>query len=169
VAHGKVTETIPASGEEVFTLIHDCDRRLEWDTLLRAAYLDDGHEEAAKGATAVCVGKWYLGGFALKTVYVTFDPPKLAAVKMVNEPPFFGAWAASLRREDTGGGDSRVTYTFTFTVKPRPLRFILEPVMGLVFRLETRKRLRALKKHFEHRNNLPGDNATGSPVSRIRG
>lgn len=149
MAHGKVTETIPAASSEVFALIHDYDRRLEWDTLLRAAYLDDGYTEAQNGATAVCAGKWYLGGFALKTVYVTFDPPKLAAVKMVNESPFFGAWAASLRHDDMGGGSSRVTYTFTFTAKPRSLRFILEPVMGLVFRLETRKRLCALKRHFD--------------------
>jgi len=54
VAHGKVTETIPARSDEVFALIHDYNRRLEWDTLLRTAYLDDGHTQAAKGATAVC-------------------------------------------------------------------------------------------------------------------
>ncbi len=160
MVHGKVTETIPASSSEVFALIHGYDRRLEWDTLLRAAYLDDGHTKAARDATAVCAGKWYLGGFALKTVYVTFDPPKLAAVKIVNEPPFFKAWAASLRHEDIGDGSSRVTYTFTFTAKPRSLRLILEPVMGLAFRLETRKRLRALKKHFERLNNPPGDAST---------
>ncbi len=128
--------------------------------LLSAAYLDDDHTEAKRGATAVCAGKWYLGGFALKTVYVTFDPLNLAAVKMVNEPPFFGAWAASLRHEDIGDGRSRITYTFTFTAKPRPLRFILEPVMGLAFRLETRKRLRALKRHFGRRTNPPGDAST---------
>ena len=100
---------------------------------------------------------------------MTFDPPKLAAVKMVNEPLFLGAWAASLRHEDTGDGNSHDTFTFTFTAKPRPLRFILEPAMGFVFRLETGKRLRALKRHFERHNKPPGGNATGSSVSRIRG
>jgi len=161
VAHGKVTETVPASSGEVFALIHDYDRRLEWDTLLRAAYLDDGHAEAARGATAVCAGKWYLGGIALKTVYVTFDPPNLAAVKMVNAPPFFASWAASLRHEDIGERRSRVTYTFTFTAKPRPLRFILEPLMGIIFQMETRKRLRALKGHFERRSASPEGASAG--------
>ena len=65
MAHGKVSEILPASSREVFALVHDYDRRLEWDTLLRAAYLDEGHEEAVRGATAVCTRKWYLGGFAL--------------------------------------------------------------------------------------------------------
>lgn len=149
MAHGRVSEIVPAPRAKVFDLIHDYERRLEWDTLLRAAYLTDGNTEADKCVTSVCAGKWYLGGIALKTVYVTFDPPKFAAVKMINTSPFFGAWAASLRHENLDGGRSRVTYTYTFTAKPRSLRFILEPTMGLVFRLETRKRLRALKRHFE--------------------
>jgi len=109
--------------------------------------------------------KWYLGGIALKTVYVTFDPPKIAAVKMLNRPPFFGTWAASLRHEDLGDGQSRVTYTFTFTAKPRTLRFILEPLMGIIFELETWKRLRALKRHFERRAIFPESTPGAEPAS----
>ena len=66
MAHGMVTGTIPAPAREVFDLVHDYPRRLEWDTLLSAAYLDDGHTEARKGATSVCVGKWYLGRLVRK-------------------------------------------------------------------------------------------------------
>ena len=99
----------------------------------------------------MCVGKWYLGSIALKTVYVTFERPEVAAVKMVNRPPFFDSWAASLRHEDVGSNRSRITYTFHFTAKPRPLRFVLDPLMGVVFRSEVRKRLRALKSYFERR------------------
>jgi hypothetical protein len=156
VPHGKAAETIPA--REAFDLIHDYPRRPEWDIQLLSAYPDDGHTEPAKGATAVCAGKWYFGGIALKTVYVTFDPPKLAAVKMVNSPPLFGSWASSLRHEEVGEDRSRVTYTFHFSAKPRLLGPFLEPLMGLVFRLETRRRLRALKRHFE------GRRAVASPV-----
>jgi hypothetical protein len=148
VAHGRVTETIPAPARQVFDLVHDYPRRLEWDTLLSAAYLDDGYTEAAKGATSVCVGKWYLGGIALKTVYVVFDRPGVAAVKMVNRPPFFDSWAASLRHEDTGQDSSRITYAFHFTTKPEVLRFVLDPLMGVVFEFEVKRRLRALKRHF---------------------
>ena len=39
--HGSVTETIPAPSSEVFRLLHDYDRRLEWDTLLQDARLCD--------------------------------------------------------------------------------------------------------------------------------
>ena len=148
MAHGEVTAVIPAPSRAVFDLIHDYSRRLEWDTLLRAAYLDDGHTVAAKGATSVCAGRWSLGGIALKTVYVTFDRPALAAVKMINRPPFFQSWAASIHHEDISPSESRITYKFQFTSKPRVLQFILEPIMGRVFLWEMRKRLQALKAYF---------------------
>jgi hypothetical protein len=148
VAHDRVTETIPAPAREVFDLVHHHPRRLEWDTLLSAAYLDDGYTEAGKGVTSVCVGKWYLGRLALKTVYVVFDRPAVVAVKMVNHPSFFGSWAAPLRHEDTGDGSSRITYAFRFTAKPEVRRFVLDPLMGAIFESEVPKRLRALKLHF---------------------
>jgi hypothetical protein len=55
MAHGEVSEIIPALSEVVFDLIHDYRRRLEWDTLLRAAYLDEGCSVTGKGVTSVCV------------------------------------------------------------------------------------------------------------------
>ena len=99
----------------------------------------------------MCVGRRSLGGIALKTVYVSFQRPTLAAVKMVNAPPFFQAWAASIRHEDLSPDESRITYTFHFTCKPHRLRFILDPLMQRVFLWETRKRLQALKAFFSRR------------------
>ncbi len=146
--HGQVSEIIAAPCGDVFELVHDYGRRLEWDTLLQAAYLDDGFTHAGKGTTSVCVGRRSVGGLALKTVCVSFDRPRVAAVKMVNRPPFFATWAASIRHEDLGPARSRITYAYQFTARPRLLRRLLEPIMSLVFRWETTKRLRALRKHF---------------------
>src|SRR5262245_8614024 len=145
---GEVSATIPAGAAAVFELLHDYERRLVWDTLRSEAYLVDGFTRAEKGAVSVCVGRSSLGRLALKTVYVSFDPPRVAAVKMVNSPPFFGTWAASIRHEDLGPGESRITYKFHFTARPRPLRWLLEPFMALAFRWETKKRLLALRVHF---------------------
>jgi hypothetical protein len=142
--HGTVSQIVPAPSAAVFALLHDYDCRLQWDTLLSAAYLDDGFVTAAKGGTSVCVGRWYLGRIALKTEYVAFDPPRLAAVKMVNRPFFFDTWAASIHHEDLDARASRVSYTWTFTARPRWLRWLLEPAMNWLLRAETRKRLAAL-------------------------
>jgi hypothetical protein len=148
MAHGEISELLPASSTVVFDLLHDYGRRLEWDTLLRAAYLEGGQICAGKGVTSVCVGRRSLGGIALRTIYVTFERPKLAAVKMVNAPAFFETWAASIHHEDLAMCESRITYRFHFTAKPRLLRFILEPMMKAIFIWETRKRLQALRSYL---------------------
>jgi hypothetical protein len=149
MAHGEISELMPAPSTVVFDLLHDYRRRLEWDTLLRAAYLEGGHSAAGKGVTSVCVGRRALGGIALRTIYVTFERPALAAVKMVNAPAFFETWAASIRHEDVSARESRMTYRFHFGAKPRSFGFVLEPVMKAVFVWETRKRLRALRSYLE--------------------
>ena len=148
MAHGEISVSLPAPSAVAFDLLRDYRRRLEWDTLLRAAYLEGGHATAGEGVTSVCVGRRSLGGIALRTVYVTFQRPTLAAVKMVNAPPFFEAWAASIRHEDLSAHESRITYTFHFTAKPRSLRFIIEPVMKAAFIWETMKRLRSLRRYL---------------------
>ena len=146
--HGWVSEIMPASAADVFALLHDYPRRLQWDTLLSAAYLSDGHDRTALGATSVCIGRGLLGRIALKTVYVAFDPPRLAAVKMINAPPLFASWAASIKHEDLGPASSRVTYLWSFETKPRWLAWLFEPLMGSIFRSETRKRLHALERYL---------------------
>ena len=147
--HGSVSEVIPAPSEAVFDLVHDYSRRLTWDTLLSAASLTDGHARAQEGATTLCIGRGWLRMIAMKAVYVTFDRPRLSAVKMINSPPLFATSAASLRHEDLAEGQSRLTYTWTFTARPRWLAWLLEPVMQRVFAWETRKRLAALRAYFE--------------------
>jgi hypothetical protein len=148
--HGEISEIIPAPSIAVFDLLHDYTRRLEWDTLLRAAYLDDGFTVAGKGATSVCVGRRSLGGIAFKTIYVSFDRPTVAAVKMVNAPIFFRSWAASIHHEHISESKSQITYKFHFTTKPRVLQFLLDPIMERVFKWETRRRLSALRTFFIH-------------------
>lgn len=148
MAHGEVSDIIPARSTEVFDLLHDYTRRLEWDTLLQAAYLEDGQPVAGKGVTSVCVGRKSLGSIALKTIYISFDRPNLAAVKMVNNPALFHSWAASIHHQDVSDEASRITYKFHFTTRPRLFQFMLDPIMERLFVWETQKRLQALKLYF---------------------
>ncbi|HEY2881371.1 MAG TPA: SRPBCC family protein [Pirellulales bacterium] len=150
--HGVVSEIVPATSAEVFQLLHDYQRRLEWDTLLAEAYLTDGWQAAAPGAIAVCKGKSRWGGIALKTVYISFRPSEVAAVKMVNRPRFFDSFATTIRHGDLPEGKSSVEYTFTFRARPAWLRFLLHPVMKRIFASETKKRLVALREWFESKN-----------------
>lgn len=150
----EIKEIIPASAEAVFDLLHDYQRRLEWDPLLRAAYLEPQFSSACKNAISVCQGRLILGGFALRTIYVTFERGKVAAVKMLNQPPFFDTFAASVRHFEISENSSEVVYKYSFTAKPKWLRWFLHPVMSKIFEWETRKRLRALKKFFKARSKI---------------
>jgi hypothetical protein len=141
---GSVRETLPAPADRVFALLHDYDRRLEWDTLLCEAYFTEGWSHAQSGAIAVCRGRRRVGGLGLKTVYITFVPGRVAAVRMINRPPFFESFAATIRHEDCGE-NSRIEYKFNFTARPRWLRWLLHPVMTHIFTWETKRRLAALR------------------------
>jgi hypothetical protein len=91
-----------------------------------------------------------LGGFALRTVYVSFEKGKVAAVKMLNQPPFFESFAASIRHFDIDIDENRsqVVYEFNFTAKPKCLRWFLHPIMMKIFDWETQKRLKSLSDYF---------------------
>jgi hypothetical protein len=103
---------------------------------------------AEKGATSLCVGKPFFGWIGIETRYLSFVPGSIAAVEMINRPPFFEHFAASIRHEDKGEG-SRLTYKLNFSAQPRFLRWLLHPVMLVVLRYETGKRLAALASFLE--------------------
>lgn len=146
--HGCVTDVIPAPAAEVFGLLHDYSRRLEWDTLLRDAYLLEGATVASVGVKSICKGKWSLGGIALATEYVSFRAPEVAAVRMFNRPPFFESFAATIRHANQPDNTSTIEYVYNFKARPRWLRPVLHPIMNFLFKAETGKRLAALKRHF---------------------
>lgn len=134
---------MPQPSSVVFELLHNYPRRLEWDTLLREARLTGGYDQACKGATSLCVGKQFAGLIGIETRYLTFTPGSIAAVEMINRPPFFDQFAASIRHVDVAGG-SKLIYKFRFVARPSWLRWLLEPIMRVALRHETQKRLRAL-------------------------
>jgi len=138
-----ISQAMPCSAEEVFALLHNYSRRLEWDTLLKEARLTRGHTIAEKGATSLCVGKPFFGVIGIETRYLTFTPGVVAAVEMINSPPFFAHFAASIRHQNTEQG-SLLTYRFQFTARPRWLRWFLHPLMRIALAYETKKRLEAL-------------------------
>lgn len=140
---------IRASPEAVFDLLHDYARRLEWDPFLKEACLLEGAQAAGLGVKTRCTARNRFGGLAMETVYLSFDRPKVAAVKMTRGPAVLETFAASLRQQDVGVGRTRVTYRFNFSTRPRWLRAIAGPIASVLFRREVRRRLAALKSHLE--------------------
>jgi Polyketide cyclase / dehydrase and lipid transport len=136
--HLVVRQEMPASAEATFDLLHDYDRRLSWDTLLRAARVES--TPIRPGTVGVCTAKRWLGGYSFRFRYVTVRRPTLAAVVLTSRPPFFTSWAASIRHEPIGEHRSNCVYTMTFQCRPR----LVESLARAMFRRETQRRLRAL-------------------------
>jgi hypothetical protein len=159
---------MPVPSAKVFSVLHDYDRRLQWDTLLQAAYLTDGWTKAQLKATSVCKGRWVLRGLELKTEYVSFSPPAVAAVRLVNRPPFFESFAATIRHCDLKDGTSQLEYKYNFTARPQFLQWFLHPLMTLVFRSETRRRLLALAAYLAEDQMADSDSPrVAAPLDRV--
>jgi hypothetical protein len=135
--------------EHVFDLIHDYERRLDWDPFLRRAEVIGDVNVVGKGVSTLCVARWLSGGMGMETIYVSFERPAVAAVKMTRGPWFLTAFAASIRQESEGVGVTRVTYKFRIKGRPKWFARIFDPVLNWVFRRETTRRLRALKHYME--------------------
>jgi hypothetical protein len=132
-------------------LIHDYEVRLEWDTLLSKACIVDNSPKAGLGVKTLCVGRNTVAGFGMETVYISFDRPRVAAVRMTRGPWFVKDFAASITHQALDENRSRVTYKFKITARPKWLRFVLDPILRVVFQWETRKRLRSLKRFVEQK------------------
>jgi hypothetical protein len=85
----------------------------------------------------------------MEAIYVSFDRPKVAAVKMVKGPPILESFAATLRQERFGENRTRVTYRYNFETRPVWLRPFLNLVCTRFFASEVRNRLKHLKGFFE--------------------
>jgi ribosome-associated toxin RatA of RatAB toxin-antitoxin module len=111
----KFSETIEINKapEVVFDFTQDYDRRLVWDTFLKKATLVDGAIEAGKGVRAYCVAK---NGLGMLTEYVSYNRPKVTAVKMIKGPWLFKSFQASWRFKELSTGQTAVIFQYSFSL-----------------------------------------------------
>lgn len=131
---------VEGSREAIFDLTQDYDRRLEWDPFLSGARLLGGASTPAKGVRALCTDR---KGNAMEVVYVAYDPPSVAAVKMTRGPLFLQSFAGTWRFSDAGNGRTRVLFKYFYRI-----RWPFGPLAGPIeraFTTETAERLVALR------------------------
>ena len=135
---------VAAEPAVLFDLTQDYTRRLDWDPFLKEARLLGGAGEPGVGVRAWCVAR---SGLGMETEYVSFRPPGTCAVAMTRGPWFCRAFAGSWRFEGVGPGRTRVTFTYSIDGRPA----FLSGLLRQVFAHETRRRLEALRRHFDRR------------------
>ena len=144
---GFVSQQFDASSAEVFAVLHDYPRRLQWDTLLSEAYLVDA-TQVTLGVVAVCRAQRKLGSIALRTRYISFCPGRVAAVAIESPISFFSTFAASIRHRDLASGGSVAEYRYHFLARPHWLRGLLHPLLHTLLRTQTQRRLKALADYL---------------------
>lgn len=137
---------VNASADLLFALSQDYDRRLAWDPFLKEARLLGGATQAGIGVKAWCVAR---SGLGMETEYITFAPPRMIAVRMTRGPALLAAFSGSWRFEAFAPGRTRVTFAYHLRSRPRWLRWLVDPILQLVFARGTWRRLRALRRAAE--------------------
>lgn len=138
------TITINSSQEHIFDYTQDYDQRLSWDTFLKTAKLIGGATKAGKGIKAYCVSK---NGFGMETEYITFNRPKVTAIKMTEGPLMFKSFLGSWTFKKIQPNSTEVTFLYSFK-----LRFPFSIAKKMVKRnLESnvKQRLVDLKKNID--------------------
>jgi ribosome-associated toxin RatA of RatAB toxin-antitoxin module len=108
------TIQIEAASTNVFDYTQDYGRRLQWDTFLKKADLMDGATAAGKGVKAYCVAQ---NGLGMVTEYVTFNRPKVTAVRMKKGPFMFKSFLGSWTFKEIAPHKTEVIFLYSFAVR----------------------------------------------------
>ena len=137
---------IEAPAEGLFALSQDYALRRAWDPFVRALRFQGGAREAAKGVR-VWVRAWT--GLAMEVGFVSFQPPRSVAMKMMRGPTFLRQFAGVWLFNEHQSGKTFVTFRYFFTTRWRFLRPLVDPIIRWGFQHDLRARLRGLKRGAE--------------------
>lgn len=105
---------IDQTSEKIFDFTQDYTKRLSWDTFLKRAELIDGATKADKRVKAYCVAK---NGIGMETEYVTFNRPKVTAIKMTKGPYMFSSFLGSWTYKELKPNQTEVIFLYSFTLR----------------------------------------------------
>jgi ribosome-associated toxin RatA of RatAB toxin-antitoxin module len=111
---------IEESAEKAFDFTQDYSKRLHWDPFLKKAELMGGAEKAGKGVKAYCVAR---NGLGMVTEYVTYNRPRVTAVKMTSGPWIFKSFVGSWTFKALEAEKTEVVFLYSFSIR-KPLEFI---------------------------------------------
>lgn len=142
------TIVIKCSSTAAFDYTQDYGKRLQWDTFLKKAELTDGATEAGKGIKAYCVARNELG---MVTEYVSFNRPRVTAIKMTSGPYMFRSFMGSWTFKELTASSTEIHFLYSFS-----LRFpfnLAAPFIKRNLQNNVQQRLNDLKHHLEQAGN----------------
>ncbi|MDE1006376.1 MAG: SRPBCC family protein [Paraburkholderia fungorum] len=141
-----VSMVVSGSADTLFSLSQDYSRRREWDPFATRSELLDGAVVPAVGVDEYIESS---GGLVMVSRYVSFQPPHVAAVSMIEGPRLLASFSGGWKFRQLSPTHCRVTFTYNFRTSPAWLRWLLEPIAGLWYQRQTRARLNGFKAWAE--------------------
>lgn len=132
-----------------FEAFHNHKIRLQWDTLLSEAGVEGGGDHPYVGAITYNRGKGWMAGLRMRTKFVSYEPPRLAAAHLLEPTGLFEEWAASMKHRDLPDGSSELVYSFNLRMRPRWLFRLMDGIAQRVFAYQTRKRFKAMAVYLQ--------------------
>lgn len=105
---------INCSSKVAFDYTQDYKQRLNWDTFLKKADLIEGAKKAEIGVKSYCVAK---NGIGMVTEYITFNRPKVTAIRMTKGPFMFKNFLGSWSFNETFPINTEVTFLYSFKLR----------------------------------------------------
>ncbi|HEY0064342.1 MAG TPA: SRPBCC family protein [Telluria sp.] len=137
---------MPASCAVVFDAFHYHHWRLRWDSLVAHTTVEGGGPCPYKGAVTRSRGRGLTRNLVMRTEFITYQRPSLAAARMVGVSFPFTRWAASMKHEAAADGRSAMIYTYTIETGPPALRWLMEPIVNRIFLRQTRQRFARMQQ-----------------------
>jgi ribosome-associated toxin RatA of RatAB toxin-antitoxin module len=117
--------------------------RYRWDPLVREQRLLNGAEHAGKGVRTWTRSRHHL---VMETQYVTYAPPSHVGMRMLEGPWFFKSFSGGWNFTSTGSNETRATWRYNFTCRPRWLCFLADRVGVHILRRDIRRRIAAFAR-----------------------
>jgi hypothetical protein len=122
--------------------------RLAWDPFIREQHLIDADRPGKDVRTFTRSRVGPVGGFAMVSRYVSYRPPTSVGMTMERGPWFFarfgGGWRFDPETRD-GVAGTTATWKYTYSIRPRLLRPLAEPIGQRLLGREIRARIEAFR------------------------
>lgn len=140
MAHRRFVFPMPAAEDVVFDAFHHHHWRQRWDSLVRDTRVVGGAPCPSVGAVTENSGAGLLGLLGMRTRFVSYDRPRVAAAAMLGRSFPFSRWAASMRHRPDGPDRSLLIYTYHFDAGPSSMRWLVEAFVAWSFDRQTQRR-----------------------------
>ena len=141
---------INSSCKQAFEISQNYNLRLQWDPFPESYKFING-DTVTTGLRVLVKAK---NGQTMLVEYVSFNPPKAAAIKMIKGPWFISKFSGSWLFKETDNNHCRVTFKYSIKVRPALLRFIMAPILNFIFKRNVKHRLHALKLYIENKYDM---------------